>query len=186
MRTLEFLANSCCFALEVIGDVQADVDVSRTLQLDTWPEIGVSDKALSQRALFPRALDVSDAFLQVLQREDVGVSVPNWVKVVSKKPELMFWPWQLKKCLPGQRNADPRWNEYLTQLLDELKFENIQGTVFRHREREIYLSDHIDDLLLVANRANTEEIYTKLSEKADPHRVPMGPWRGRNLADPST
>eukprot|EP00435_Cladocopium_sp_Y103_P002789 s2949_g1.t1 len=25
------------------------------------------------------ALDVSDAFPQVLQREDVGVSVPNWV-----------------------------------------------------------------------------------------------------------
>eukprot|EP00435_Cladocopium_sp_Y103_P043647 s2238_g12.t1 len=115
------------------------------------------------KRLMLSALDVSDAFLQVLQKEHVVVSVPNWVKVAANDVSLMFW--QLKKCLPGQRNAATRWNDHLTQLLDELNFENMQGTIFRHREREIYISAHIDDLLLVANRADTEEIYAKLSEK---------------------
>eukprot|EP00435_Cladocopium_sp_Y103_P023304 s2901_g5.t1 len=95
------------------------------------------------RGLLLSALDVSDAFLQVLQREDVVVSVPNWVKVAAGNMSLAFW--QLLKCLPGQRNAATRWNEHLTSLLAELNFVNMQGTLFRHREKEVYLSVHIDE-----------------------------------------
>ena len=37
------------------------------------------------------ALDVSDAFLQVMQREDVVVSVPNWVRMAAGDLNLMCW-----------------------------------------------------------------------------------------------
>lgn len=114
------------------------------------------------KGLLMSALDASDACLQVLQREDVVVSVPNWVKVAAGDLNLMFW--QLLKCLPGQRDAATRWNEHLTNLLGELNFGHMHGTLFRHRERDIFLSAHIDDPLLIANKENTEEIFEKLSK----------------------
>ena len=78
--------------------------------------------------LMMSALDVSDAFLQVWQKENVVVSVPNWVRVAANDISLMFW--QLRKCLPGQRNAATRWNDHLTQLLEELNFVHMQRTIF--------------------------------------------------------
>ena len=105
--------------------------------------------------LMMSALDVSDAFLQVWQKENVVVSVPNWARVAANDISLMFW--QLRKCLPGQRNAATRWNDHLTQLLEELNFVHMQRTIFWHREREIFISAHIDDLLLVANKEDTED-----------------------------
>ena len=118
-----------------------------------------------QRFAHVSALDASDACLQVLQREDVVVSVPNWVKVAAGDLNLMFW--QLLKCLPGQRDAATRWNEHLTNLLGEPNFGHMHGTLFRHRERDIFLSAHIDDPLLIANKENTEEIFEKLSKIID-------------------
>ena len=115
------------------------------------------------RGLMMSALDVSDAFLQVWQKEKKVVSVPNWVRVAANDLSLKFW--QLRKCLPAQRNAATRWNDHLTQVLDELAFTHMQGTIFRHRDKEIFISAHIDDLLLVAGRGDTEEIFSKLSEK---------------------
>ena len=117
------------------------------------------------KGLLMSALDASDACLQVLQREDVVVSVPNWVKVAAGDLNLMFW--QLLKCLPGQRDAATRWNEHLTNLLGELNFGHMHGTLFRHRERDIFLSAHIDDPLLIANKENTEEIFEKLTKIID-------------------
>lgn len=98
-----------------------------------------------------------------MQREDVVVSVPNWVKVAGGDLNLMFW--QLQKCLPGQRNAATRRNEHLTSLLGELNLEHMQGTLFRHRERDIFLSAHIEDLLLIANEVDTKEMFEKLSRQ---------------------
>jgi hypothetical protein len=40
----------------------------------------------------------------------------------------------------------------------------MQGTVFKHHHEEIYISAHIDDLLLVANKVDAEEVCAKLSE----------------------
>lgn len=79
------------------------------------------------RVLFVAALDISDACLQVLQREDVVFSVPNWVKVAIENLDLMYW--QLLKCPPGHRNAAMRWNEHLSELLSELNFIHMQGTL---------------------------------------------------------
>ena len=115
------------------------------------------------RGLLVAALDIGDAFLQVLQREDVVVSAPNWVKVAAENPDVMYW--QFLKCLPGQRNAAMRWNEHLTELLSELNFIHMQGTSFRHRERDSFIFAHIDVLLLVASREDAEEIYAKLAKQ---------------------
>ena len=41
----------------------------------------------------------------------------------------------------------------------------MQGTLFRHREKDIFLSVHINVLLLVADKQNTDEIFEKLSKK---------------------
>ena len=78
------------------------------------------------RKLMMPALDVSDAFLQVWRKENVVVSVPNWVRVAANDISLMFW--QLR--LPGQRNAATRWDDRLTQLLEELNFVHMHGTIF--------------------------------------------------------
>ena len=34
----------------------------------------------------------------------------------------------------------------------------MQGTLLRHRERDVFLTAHIDDLLLVGSKEDTEEI----------------------------
>ena len=65
--------------------------------------------------------------------------------------------------------AKKRCNEvefpsYLITLLEELGFAHMQGTVFKHHHKEIYISAHIDDLLLVANKVDAEEVCAKLSE----------------------
>lgn len=59
-------------------------------------------------------------------------------------------------------DAATRWNEHLTNLLGELNFGHMHGTFFRHRERDIFLSAHIDDPLLIA-----KEIFEKLSKLID-------------------
>ena len=41
----------------------------------------------------------------------------------------------------------------------------MQGTLFRHRERDIFLSAHIEDLLLIANEVDTKEMFEKLSRQ---------------------
>ena len=65
------------------------------------------------KSLMMSTLDVSDAFLQVWQKEKVVVSVPNWVRAAAKDISFMFW--QLRKCMPGRRNAATGWNDHLTQ-----------------------------------------------------------------------
>ena len=82
--------------------------------------------------------------------------------MAAENANLLFW--QFLKSLPGQRNAATRWNEHLTNLLKDFNFEEMQGTLFRRRERGIFRSVHIDDLLLIASKEDTEEIYGKLSK----------------------
>ena len=43
------------------------------------------------KGLLLSALDASDAVLQVLQREDVVVSAPNWVRMAAENANLLFW-----------------------------------------------------------------------------------------------
>ena len=101
--------------------------------------------------LYVAVFDVSDAFLQVDQRELVIVEVPQWIRRIVNKPDLQYW--RLKKCLPGQRNAALRWCEYFTDMCTEHSYEHFPGsTLFRHKDRMDLLSVHIDDIIQVADK----------------------------------
>ena len=106
------------------------------------------------------AMDVSDAFLQVRQQEFVVIEVPEWVRQAVGNPNLRYW--QLLKCLPGQRNAALRWNEHFVQLARKFDFDDFQGTVFRHRSGEAFMSVHIDDILLVGEKEFCQKFYEEL------------------------
>ena len=113
--------------------------------------------------MWPSVFDVSDAFLQVDQKELVIVEIPEWIRRILNRPDLRYW--KLKKCLPGQRNAALRWCEYFTDMCTEHAYDNFPGsTLFRHRDRIDLLSVHIDDIIQVsAKRACLEfnEIFSK-------------------------
>lgn len=83
--------------------------------------------------------DVSDAFLQVPQRDFVIVQVPEWVREAVQDPTLLYW--RLCKCLPGQRAAALEWNKHFAKLCEDYGFEAYQGgTLFRRKDGGQYLS----------------------------------------------
>ena len=121
------------------------------------------------------ALDVKDAFLLVDQKEYMLVIIPQWIQHLLGDGATH---WQLLKCLPGQRNAALRWNEYFTELCTTVGFEPYQGcpTIMRLIDgtRRIYLSVHVDDILLICKPADvewfTQTAGKKLTMKVDgPH-----------------
>ena len=119
------------------------------------------------RSLALAVMDVSDAFLQVNQKEYVLVEVPTWMKkVMSRVQQQVPEFFRLKKCLPGQRNAANRWNEYFGSICSEHDFVNYQGgTIYKHKEKDAFLSIHIDDILLVAPKEFCVEFHSSLGKK---------------------
>ena len=95
------------------------------------------------------AYDVKDAFLTVDQVEKVLIHVPSWVHLVMQAPPF----WLLKKCLPGQRNAAMRWSDKFRLVSEEHGFESFPGmpTIFRHISRELFLTIHVDDILVIGS-----------------------------------
>ena len=102
--------------------------------------------------------DVKDAFLMVKQREKVLVSVPQWVQQLgaeSGNPLLQCGFWKLGRCLPGQRNAALRWSDHFRELICKHGFESFPGmpTLFRCIEKDMLLTIHVDDLLILGQPA---------------------------------
>lgn len=64
------------------------------------------------RNLLIGVFDISDAFLQVQQRDFVIAQVPSWVREMVG--DLHYWV--LRKCLPPHRNAALRWNEHFAAM----------------------------------------------------------------------
>ncbi|CAK8995861.1 Retrovirus-related Pol polyprotein from transposon TNT 1-94 [Includes: Protease [Durusdinium trenchii] len=120
--------------------------------------------------LMVSVMDISDAFLQVEQREFVVIEVPSWIRTILQQPNLMFW--KLQRCLPGQRNAALEWNRHFSKLCAEFQFCSFQGgTLYRHETERQFLSVHIDDIILVGeeacHRLFVEHFSKKLKLKAD-------------------
>ena len=92
--------------------------------------------------------DIKDAFLTVPQRELVVVEVPNWIKEEGG-PQF----WKLGRCLPGQRRAALDWNEFFESVVQTMGFIAFEPmpTVFCHSERRIFLTIHVDDLLVIGS-----------------------------------
>ena len=122
--------------------------------------------------------DVKDAFLTVPQKNPVWVKVPSWVRGLAKAGDVLLNSsmWRLLRCLPGQRNAALMWSNYFKDLMVSEDFECFVGmpTVFRHKVRKIFLTIHVDDILLVCSEQDGEwfkSITTSLTMKTD------GPYR---------
>ena len=100
---------------------------------------------------------MKDAFLLVDQKEYMLVIIPQWIQNLLGDGATQ---WQLLECLPGQRNAALRWNEYFTELCTAVGFEPYPGcpTIMRFLDgaRRIYLSVHVDDILLICKPADVE------------------------------
>ena len=100
---------------------------------------------------------MKDAFLLVDQKEYMLVIIPQWIQNLLGDGATH---WQLLECLPGQRNAALRWNEYFTELCTAVGFEPYPGcpTIMRFLDgaRRIYLSVHVDDILLICKPADVE------------------------------
>ena len=101
--------------------------------------------------------DVSDAFLLVPQQEFVVVKIPEWIQQLNNSEHREEF-WMLRKCLPGQRNAALRWNDYVGTLAKERGFEPCKSipTVYRHQQRQMFMIVHIDDILLVGSTKDCE------------------------------
>ena len=126
-------------------------------------------------------IDVKDAFLCVEQQEEMFVVIPQWIRDLS--PEDKSTVWRLKRCLPGQRNAALRWFEYFSNLCQSVGMESYKGcpTIMKlvDGESRVYLSVHVDDVLLVGNEKDLEwfkkEVASGLTIKVDgPHAQGSG------------
>ena len=95
------------------------------------------------------ALDISDAYLTVVQKETCYVKISQWMKELLKLPENSLW--QLKRVLPGQRNGAQRWFQDFSHHLQELGFDSCTAmpSVLRHRTKKLAINIHVDDELVV-------------------------------------
>ena len=111
-------------------------------------------------------MDISDAFLQVCQREFVLIQVLRVREALKGQQDVIPEYWQLGRCLPGQRNAAQRWAEHFGAIFAEHVFENFQGgTIYRHRSGQAYLSIHVDDTILVASEEFCISFHREISKK---------------------
>ena len=61
--------------------------------------------------------------------------------------------WKLGRCLPGQRRAALHWNEFFESVVQTMGFIGFEPmpTVFCHSDRRIFLTIHVDDLLVIGS-----------------------------------
>ncbi len=117
-------------------------------------------------------MDVKDAFLTVPQRDLVVVEIPTWAKteeMISKGVNF----WKLLRCLPGQRKAALHWHEHFEATVSKLNFIPFEGmvTVYKHQTKIMYVTIHVDDLLVIGSRDDCvwfrEEISKCFTVKCD-------------------
>lgn len=108
------------------------------------------------------SLDVGDAFLQVPQRTTVLIEVPLWAQQEQGEKHQF---WILRRCLPGQHAAASEWNQFFVEVCARHGFDNFQGTIFKHREQQAYISAHIDDLLVVGSKEFILGFHDELSKE---------------------
>ena len=86
----------------------------------------------------------------------------------------------LKRCLPGQRNAALMWSNHFKDLMLAEEFESFSGmpTVYRHKSRMMFLTIHVDDVMLVRGEEDFvwfRSVTTTLTMKSSaPHYARSG------------
>ena len=134
--------------------------------------------------LFASFLDVKDAFLLVPQQELVLVKKPTWWISSDGTDDGEFWA--LDRCLPGQRNADSRFFDFLNDHLTSLGFEStpLLPSLFRHKERSLVLCSHVDDLVVCGERGDAAWLVDELEKKFTISGGTLVPSDGQDPKEP--
>ena len=110
-------------------------------------------------------MDVKDAFLTVPQRDLVIVEIPTWAKSNDMTTNGVDF-WKLVRCLPGQRKAALHWHEHFEPTVSKFDFIPFEGmvTVYKHRVKCMYITIHVDDLLIIGAQDECEWFKAEISQ----------------------
>ena len=102
-----------------------------------------------------QVIDVKDAFLMVPQPEEEKASVTYRGK-----------RYKLVRCLPGQRTAANRWYIHFRDAAREFGMvDDVMQPTLMKLDRELYISLHVDDLLMVGTEEKRREFMEFLHDK---------------------
>ncbi|CAJ1424319.1 unnamed protein product, partial [Effrenium voratum] len=102
-----------------------------------------------------QVIDVKDAFLMVPQPEDERASVTYRGK-----------RYKLVRCLPGQRTAANRWYIHFRDAAREFGMvDDVMQPTLMKLDRELYISLHVDDLLMVGTEEKRREFMEFLHDE---------------------
>ena len=110
-------------------------------------------------------MDAKDAFLTVPQRDLVLIEIRTWAEsdeMTSKGVDF----WKLVRCLPGQRKAALHWHEHFETTVSRFDFIPFEGmvTVYKHKVTCMYITSHVDDLLVIGSQDDCEWFKSEISK----------------------
>ena len=110
-------------------------------------------------------MDVKDAFLTVPQRDLVIIEIPTWAKSNDMTENGVDF-WKLVKCLPGQRKVALHWHEHFEFTVSKFDFIPFEGmvTVYKHKVKCMYITIHVDDLLIIGSQDECEWFKSEISK----------------------
>ena len=111
-------------------------------------------------------MDVKDAFLTVPRRDLVIIEIPTWAKSNDMAANGVDF-WKLVRCLPGQRKAALHWrHEHFESTVSKFDFIPFEGmvTVYKHKVKCMYITIHVDDLLIIGAQDECEWFKAEISQ----------------------
>jgi hypothetical protein len=104
------------------------------------------------------AVDFSSAFINAKLEKPVYIRYP---KGMGKRDRVM----RVWRCIYGLIESARRWNQLLVETLTEFGFVQSKAftSVFYHKERQMYVSVHVDDLFIIGTKKNRQELREFLS-----------------------
>ena len=135
--------------------------------------------------LFTAVLDISGAFLNApIQDSAIIVAPPEEYVPSLSNTKPVFW--KLKKSLYGLRSSPVRWNEFLSNIFDDLNFETNPIDTCMRKKNSTVLVYHVDDILITGREKDVRSVIGELQNKLDLKwsAVTQKPIRflGRNLS----
>ena len=110
-------------------------------------------------------IDITSAFLYADISPESKIYVrppPEW-----KGPKNHVW--SLNKALYGLRQSPALWAQHLNERLGKLNFypNLVEKCVLKHRDKEVYLCHHVDDILAAGPAGEVEKLVLSLKKDMD-------------------
>lgn len=111
------------------------------------------------------------------RKKIVIIEVPTWIsKALTSETHPRYW--RLVRCLPGRRKVPLHWNEHFEMTVQKLGLipYDAMRTVFKHCSPRVFLTVHVDDLLVTGSEFDCKWFLDTLSKKfslksSGPHPV---------------